>query len=298
MTHNEYPRLCGGTFFTLILQDLKQRVGAREHYKGESDGLSDPDVLIGQIEVINSDYARPHKSIKTKVNDFKSCGLSKGEYLPFGKTAEIEEFDKKVRTDYASVLADMAAFVENFLEVGTAPKKDYRLVKALMDLIKQDDSIGKSNDDEFFVTPDGQASTRCQLIQMDKGNLPSFLLGVWHFCCVHRKNNKVGENTYNLWCPANGGGPREYQADMGKDWEMEISFYDVENIGKEQDADERAEVIDHPKPEDNTYRIPGEPQLGQFLANPKTNVHYGTGDIYSDIETLTINKNYYGGKGE
>jgi hypothetical protein len=31
---NDNPRLCGGTFFVLVLQALKQRVKARQHYKG------------------------------------------------------------------------------------------------------------------------------------------------------------------------------------------------------------------------------------------------------------------------
>ena len=59
MTTNEYPCLCGGTFFTLVLQALRQRMNAREHYKGDSDGLSDPEVLVGLIKVINPAYTNP-----------------------------------------------------------------------------------------------------------------------------------------------------------------------------------------------------------------------------------------------
>ena len=55
MTIHDYPRLCGGTFFTLVLQDLRQRMKAREHYKGDRDGLTDPEVLMGLIKVINPD---------------------------------------------------------------------------------------------------------------------------------------------------------------------------------------------------------------------------------------------------
>ncbi len=299
LTNSEYPRLCGGTFFTLVLEDIKQRFGVREHYKGESDGLTDPDVLIGLIKVIQPDYQRPNKKMSTKVNDFKSCNLSKGEYLPFGKTAEIEEFDNRVRTDYQTVLVGMSEFVDSFLETGASGKRDYKLVKALMDFISQDDSIGKENpaEDEFFVDPNGLSYTRKQLIQMDKVNLPAFLLGVWHFCCVHRKNNKVGKPTYDTWCPTNGGGPREYEGDMGKNWPTDITFYDVS--GQEVNTMENeAEVVEEADQDDNVYRNPGGPKLGQFLANPKANVHYGSGDIYSDIETLNITKNYYGGKGE
>ena len=46
---NEYPRLCGGTFFTLLLQAIKQRTKARQRIAGERDGLSETDLLIGLI---------------------------------------------------------------------------------------------------------------------------------------------------------------------------------------------------------------------------------------------------------
>lgn len=90
------PRLCGGTFFCLVLQAIRQRVKAREHYKGERDGLSDPEVLIGLLKVINPDYQIPTggpEALKGKTNDFKSCKTSKGQYLPLGRSVEVEEED-------------------------------------------------------------------------------------------------------------------------------------------------------------------------------------------------------------
>lgn len=128
MTNKDFPRLCGGTFFTLVLQALKPRMKAREHYKGDSDsdGLSDPDVFMGLIRVINPDYQEPQKgTLKGKTNDYKACKISKGEYLPFGDAAVIQEFDNRIQTSYKAVLSDMDAFVERFLETGTVAKKRY-----------------------------------------------------------------------------------------------------------------------------------------------------------------------------
>lgn len=72
VTTNEYPCLCGGTFFTLVLQALRQRMNAREHYKGDSDGLSDPEVLVGLIKVINPAYTNPGKEkLRAIVNNYK-----------------------------------------------------------------------------------------------------------------------------------------------------------------------------------------------------------------------------------
>ena len=230
MTNSNYPRLSGGTFFILVLQALRQRMKAREHYKGESDGLKDPNVLIGLIKVINPDYVAPTgDALKTKTNDFKSCKLSKGEYLPFGKTAEIEEFDNRIQNDYGSALSAMADFVEQFLETGTAAKKDVRLVKALMELIQADDSIGAN--EEFYIFENGDKIKKAAL-----GDLRDVV--------VNRKDNKVGQDTYNNWCPPAGGGPREYTGNMGKAIADEVSVFtiDISDSPEEDKEDDEPET--------------------------------------------------------
>ena len=224
MTSNDYPRLCGGTFFILVLQALRQRMKAREHYKGESDGLKDPNVLVGLIKVINPDYQEPSgDALKGKTNDFKSCKTSTGQYLPFGNTVEVEEFDSRVQTAYASVLAQMDNFVGQFLETGTAVKKDERLVKALIDLIQQDESIDE--EEAFYILETGEKIKKAALGDLTTVCLPAFLLGVWHYVVVNRKDNQVGKATYNQWCPPAGGGPRTYAGSMGKTITQELSVY-------------------------------------------------------------------------
>lgn len=154
MTKGDNPRLCGDTFFVLVLQALKQRIKARQHYKGERDGLSDPEALVGLIKVINPDYQEPKEgALKGKTNDFKSCKASTGQYLPFGDTPEVEAFDERIWNEYEDALGAMTEFVALFLETGTKVKKDERLVKALIDLIEQDDSI--KPDDKFYIEEDG-----------------------------------------------------------------------------------------------------------------------------------------------
>ena len=215
MTINDKPRLCGGIFFVLVLQALKQRVKARQHYKGERDGLSDPEVLIGLIKVINPDYQEPKEgALKGKTNDFKSCKTSTGQYLPFGETPEVEAFDERVRTEYQDALGAMTEFAALFLETGTAVQKDVRLVKALIDLIEQDDSIRP--DEEFYVEENGGKIKKTALGGLDDVCFPAFLLGVWHYVVVNRKDNGVGKSTYDEWCPENGRAPRTYSANMGK----------------------------------------------------------------------------------
>ncbi len=214
MSKSGYPRLCGGTFFTLILQALKQRVKAREHYNGERDGLSDPEVLTGLITVINPDYQVPKDGLnKGKTNDYKSCKTSDGTYLPFGDTPEIRAFDLRVQNTYNDALMSMAVFVDDFIDTGKAVGKHELLVKALVDLIQKDQSIPDGT--EFYIGENGKKIKKAALGDLKEVCLPAFLLGVWHYAVVNRKDNTVGQSTYDAWCPSAGGGKRVYKGNMG-----------------------------------------------------------------------------------
>ena len=216
MSIQGYPRLCGGTFFTLTLQALKQRMGAREHYNSESDGMSDPEVLMGLFKVINPDFQdMDKKKLKGAADGFKSCKSKSSVYLPFGDTQEIRAFDKRVKTNYAEALRSMETFVDDFIDTGDAVKKHVTLVQALADLVLQDDQI-KPPLDEFYITPDGGITKKAAFGDLDQVYLPAFLLGVWHYAVAVQKDNLIGEDTYNLWCPPAGGGPRIYNGHMGE----------------------------------------------------------------------------------
>ena len=285
MTIIEYPRLCGGTFFTLVLQALKQRMKAREHYKGESDGLTDPDVLMGLIRVINPDFVEPMASLKGKTNDYKSCTVSTGTYLPFGDTAVIDAFDKRVRTSYSEALNSMAAFVERFIDSGDAVRKDLRLVKALLDLIEQDVSIPEET--FLYVNADGSAEKKAALGGLTEICLPAFLLGVWHYTVVNRKDNSVGKATYNRWCPPAGGAQRVYTANMGvgkydrlKVTQFEITEPCVDDEGDPETAE--AEVIDIPvaKQGTPTQQTVNNPFVFNFTQNGDNNTQIGYVENY------------------
>ena len=199
--------------------------------------------------VINPDYEDPGKAVhKTKANDYKSCKLSKGQYLPFGDKLAIEVFDQRVRDNYLVARNDMCIFVDSFIETGTKLQKDVRLVKALIDLIEQDESIDDSV--EFMVGENGDAVRKDQLRNLKRVCLPSFLLGIWHFIVINRKNNKVGQLTYDTWCPENGGGTREYEGTMGDGISIEFDVYTLEPEDETEDTEQEAEVVED-QPERN-----------------------------------------------
>ena len=282
MDSNEYPRLCGGTFFTLILQALRQRMNAREHYSGDSDGLSDPEVLVGLLRVINSAYEDPGKEkLKTIANNYKRCDTSTSIYLPFGDDQVINAFDKTVRTDYQLALNRMIEFANKFLDIGEPVHKDVSLVRALIDLIQQDQSINE--DDEFYIDPTGQIKKKTAFGGLKEVCLPSFLLGVWHYVVVNRKDNSVGKETYDVWCPSTGGGQRKYTAHMGEGILGDLTTYCVDAAEKTEAAET---VIIEDAPEQPVQQTVNNPFVFNF------NQYGNNGTQIGHIE------NYYHGKKE
>lgn len=151
----------------------------------------------------------------------------------------IDVFEQRVRNDYLAARNGMCIFVDSFIETETKLRKDVRLVKALIDLIEQDESIDESV--EFLIGENGDAVRKDQLCKLRRVCLPSFLLGIWHFIVVNRKNNKVGQLTYDTWCPENGGGTREYEGTMGEDISIEIDVYTLEPEGETENMEQDAE---------------------------------------------------------
>lgn len=298
MTKNENQRLCGGTFFTLLLQARKPRMGVREHYKGASDGLSDTYTLIALIRVVVPDYRVPTPSIKGtfkgNTSEFKSCKISGSAYLPFDDSAEVSAFDSRVKTEYRRELAAMSGFVAGFIDSGTSTKKDERLVKALLELIDVDETIDDTQ--PFYIKENGSTMTKAALRGISDICLQSFLLGIWHFVLVDRKDNTVGKMTYDLWCPPKRGAKRKYTGMLGCNIIRPIRVSNCAEIveddigpdaSKTSSSEERSEQHAESATEDTAAKA-----TNQVVNNPVVFNQYGNNNIQiGNIDTLTIKNN-------
>ena len=271
MTNTGIPRLCGGTVFTLILEARQQRYGVREHFAGDSDGLSEMDTLIGLAQVMVPDLKRPAKTredtVQGNTTEFKICKTAGGKgYYPFSNRQSKKAFDDRVKGYYAEALKAMCDFVKNFIWVKGSDKQD---VKALLDLIERDDSI--NNSQVFYIMPDGKPVTKQRIDQIDGEDvcLESFLLGVWHYAIMRREGNTIGKTTMNEWCPSKGGAPREYEGHMGENLSRNIRLTylgDVEVPDQDEEIEHiEAEVVEgtkDPEPE------PQPQTVNQSVNNP------------------------------
>lgn len=296
MTKNENQRLCGGTFFTLLLQARKPRMGVREHYKGASDGLSDTDTLIALIKVVVPDYMEPTPSMKGtfkgNTSDFKSCKISRSAYLPFDDSVEVSAFDSRVKTEYRRALVAMSGFVAGFIDSGTSAKKGERLVKALLELMDVDETIDDTQ--PFYINESGSTMTKAALRGVSDICLQSFLLGIWHFVLVNRNDNTVGKTTYDLWCPQNKG--RKYTGTMGCNIirPIKVSNYAEiveDDIGPDASKTDSSEERSKQYAESETKEAAAK-VTNQVVNNPVVFNQYGNNNIQiGNIDTLTINNN-------
>lgn len=303
MVNIAYPVLCGGTFFTLVLEARKQRTSKRSQHAGELDGLSQPETFAGLGRVVYLEYAEPRNkdTFSTNVFDYKSCE-NNGTNLSFLFNQEIMAFDNRVKTQYLAALKMMDDFVSRFLEVGTSTAKDVWLVKALLDLINADQSI--DDNQEFFIVENGQGITKAALRGMSDFCLQTFLLGVWHFVIVNRPENKAGKATYDAWCPSRGGAERKYAGNMGDSITRPINvmLLEMAEIKLEQEAaatveDESSADSGEPFVED-TADDASSKTTNQTVNNPFIFNQYGNNSIQiGSVDTITIN-NSGGGKSE
>lgn len=295
----EKQRLCGGTFFTLILQARKPRTGVREHYMGATDGLSEPETLIALAKVMAPDMQDPLESmigtIKGNAFDFKTCKNAGGTYFPFGDASARTAFDTRVKTEYKTALAAMSEFVDGFIDAGGSTKKDEHLVRALVELIDLDDSIVDKQ--LFYVNKDGTAISKSDLLVVTEICLQPFLLGVWHFALLRNGGNTIGKETYNAWCPSRGGAKRLYMATIGENSarNIQLSYHTVLNpdvsTDKGSESDENTETVESEVEQ-------GTPQaqvLQQNVNNPFVFNFTQNGNGNTQIGHI---ENYYGNKKE
>ena len=303
MSNIVYPVLCGGTFFTLILEARNQRTSKRSQHAGELDGLSQPETLAGLGRVVYPEYSEPKNkdTFSTNVSDYKSCE-NNGTNLSFLFNQAVTAFDNRVKTQYLTPLRTMGDFVSRFLDVGTSTAQEVWLVKALLDLINADQSIDDSQ--EFYIAENGHGITKAALRDMSDFCLQTFLLGVWHFVIVNRPDNKSGKATYDIWCPSRGRAERKYTGTMGVNVTKPINVMLLEMADSDIEPETTTTVESEPSAENGEPFVKDASEdassktTNQTVNNPFVFNQYGSNSIQiGSIGTLTIN-NSGGGKSE
>lgn len=223
MIYTDKPRLCGGTFFVLLLRAKRTRA-KKEIQKFGNGGVTNPELLKSLILFFDPDYiATAGTSLETNTSLFKSCEISYADCLPFFDAALINAFDRKMQTTYHSELSTMKRLADFFLTTEKSAKMQ-ELVYGVLNLIKDDDSIKPQ--DTFYALPDGTTISKDDLLTITEVNLYALLLGVWHFILLNRKDNTIGKPTLEDWHrpPAEKGDKHIFVSKIGDTYHLDIKI--------------------------------------------------------------------------
>lgn len=198
MTNNEVPRLCGGTFFTQLLLSRKPTVSQRQRTQRMTDVFHNEDVLFGLLQIVNPDAIKPTgNSFETYTTNYKKCDGSIGDDLQFDNPSVLSAFTARMKNEYTTVVEEATAFCVNYIDIRKTPRNHEKLVKRLIEVIRDDKSI---TDDELFqVGKNGYKVNKKALTKLTEISLPDFLLSVWAFVVLKRNDNSVGKETIAAW---------------------------------------------------------------------------------------------------
>ena len=192
--NNTLSYLCGGTFLSQILRARNQLKTSTEHTKCQKENLSEHETFRRLISIYQLKDFYGGTSLKTYTSQYKSCQKSLTAYTQFNDNDLCVAFDSSVKGHNLVALKMMSDFVGEFINV---KDKGVQLVRCLLSMIKNDDSIPKS--DLFFIKI-GEAVKKENLITMDSFEIEPLLLGIWHYIIMNRADkNENGVSTYRLW---------------------------------------------------------------------------------------------------
>ena len=211
--------LTGGVFLLLISRGLKKI------RKTEVDCLS---ALAAIFDKTDKHVSR--KTMRSNTTQYKKCELDTSMFLPFGDENLREAFRSRLENNYDSVLADMSAFVAEFI-----PRSDYSwLASAIDDILRHDHGAAEA---EFYILPDGGAVSYQELLDEEDIEIEPFLTGIWGFILTERVHNTVGAATFHALTEAAEmkGNPHPFISDIGKSLQKTaVSMQPHEEVGVRQ----------------------------------------------------------------
>lgn len=194
MIKTEYPVLCGGIFFTLLLEARVQRTSKRNNANGKTDGLNQTELLVELFKIIKPTFSPPEKksTFKKNVSGYKMCADNGGTYFSYVlESNDIELFNERMSKEYNQVLSSTSILVKRFIDYDKAEW----LIKALFEVIKKDNNIPSN----IGFNIQGKIKTKHDLLNDSEICLPSYLLGIWHYIVMKVKDNTIGKNTFINW---------------------------------------------------------------------------------------------------
>ena len=206
-------KLCGGTLLVLLVNSSKDKV-------------SETSLLANLLKILDPSLYTNDPYLKISKDKFKKCNEHSSLATPFENSLMQNKLTENIDEKYCELLKRTTKFIEDYIDTNSDIHKDEILVKAIIEVIEQDSSITENQ--KFYILPNGKPVTKAKLISMKKIYLPSFLLGILYYVMMNICDNKEGAKTYEKWCPKpKSGTQRKYTANIGENSNRQIELLDA-----------------------------------------------------------------------
>ena len=183
-------RLCGGTFFDLLLQANDRCLASQDVRFRDFLGVIDPQVLTDVSK------GEAYDKLHTYASKFRNCKKVpvRGKYIRLGNDKVCSMFLDELKRDAKAPMQRVEAFAKEYLPEAAQAW----LVRCLLELIEEDPTIRE--DEEFFIRPGFQAVKKGDFLKEDaKIHFYDFLLGIWFYVYRNGGDNTVGAETIARW---------------------------------------------------------------------------------------------------
>lgn len=173
--------LSGGVFFNLMLAARKKPVANQNQCLKELLYIYD-----------RSAKEMAGNSLVTIESRFRNCDPNlHSDYIRFGNPVVVEEFNGRMREDYASVVGEVKNYADQYLDLEVNGKW---LVRALMELVEKDSLI--QDNAKFMAIPGELPAYKQEFPEMHVVYIYNLLLSVWHYICCTHGMTENGQETY------------------------------------------------------------------------------------------------------
>lgn len=214
--------LSGGVFFNLMLAARKKPVANQNQCLKELLYIYD-----------RSAKEMAGNSLVTIASRFRNCDPDlHSDYIRFGDPVVVEEFNGRMREDYAFVVGEVKNYADQYLDLEVNGKW---LVRALMELVEKDSLI--QDNAKFMAIPGGLPACKQEFPEMHVVYIYNLLLSVWHYiCCTHGMTENGQETYFALTDFAGKSRPRKFDCsrigfesheDVTVSYDMEIVQHDM-----------------------------------------------------------------------
>ena len=210
--------LSGGVFFNLMLAARKKPVANQNQCLKELLYIYD-----------RSAKEMAGNSLVTIASRFRNCDPDlHSDYIRFGDPVVVEEFNGRMRENYASVVGEVKNYADQYLDLEVNGKW---LVRALMELVEKDSLI--QDNAKFMAIPGGLPAYKQEFPEMHVGYIYNLLLSVWHYiCCTHGMTENGQETYFALADFAGESRPRKFdRSRIGFESHEDVTVsYDMEIV--------------------------------------------------------------------